>query len=384
MTGLMTDNPFVFGTVVSDENFADRKRELEELTRDLAGKTNLIISSPRRYGKTSLVLKVLRGLRKKGIICAYVDMYPVTSKEEFANVFSTGITKAKAGKINEIIKVIRDLIPPIKLTVRPEGTFDIDARIELELSRGEDDLNANLTKLYDLPEKIAKKKKKKMVVVFDEFQEITKLDEDIERNMRTKIQQHKNVSYVFMGSQRHLLDKMFNDKKSAFFGTGKSLNLGRIPDKEFQIFIQNRFKSGGVTISKDIAILILQLTKCHPYYTQQLCHEVWNHCMAMKSKIVKNIHVSKAKEQVVHNQNYAYTLLWDSAKGRQRSLLYAMAVSDTKEIFSSDFREKYHLGAPSTVARAVEYLEEKGLIEKDGKNYLVSDTFFQEWIQQLV
>ncbi len=381
----MVDNPFVFGTVVSDENFTDRKTELEELTRDLTGKTNLIIFSPRRYGKTSLMLKILRGLRKKGIICAYVDLYPATSKEKFANILSTGIAKAKAGKITEVIEVIRDLISPIKLTVRPEGSFDIDAGIELELSKGKDDLDANLTKLYDLPEKVAKKEKKKMVVVFDEFQEIIKLDgEEIEKNLRSKIQQHKNVSYVFMGSQRHFLDKMFNDKRRAFFGIGKFLNLGRIPDKEFQIFIQNRFKSGGVTISKDIATLILQLTKCHPYYTQQLCHEIWNHCMSMKSKTVKNDHVSKAKEQVMQNQNYAYTLLWDSVKGRQRSLLSAMAISDAKEIFSSDFREKYRLGASSTVARAAEYLEEKGLIEKDGKNYIISDTFFQEWVRQLV
>lgn len=380
----MKENPFVFGTIVSDENFADRKNELKELTADLTGKTNLIIFSPRRYGKTSLMFKVMETLRKKGVICAYVDLYPATNKAKFANILATGIAKSKVGKLDEILQTIRDLIPPVKLTIRPEGTSEFEGGVELELSKGKEDIDANLTKLYDLPEKVAKKKNKKMVVVFDEFQEITKIDgKEIEANLRSKLQQHKNVSYVFMGSQRHLLDQMFNDKNRALYRSGKPFNLKRISEDEFSDFIKNRFKAGEVTISTKVITTILQLTQCHPYYTQQLCHEIWNLCMSKSSKNVKDDYVSEAIEQVMKNQNYAYTAMWDSTKGKQRALLMAMATSEEKEIFSSDFREDHSLGAPSTVARAAEYLEEKGLIEKDGKDYVVSDTFFQEWIKQL-
>ncbi len=380
----MKENPFVFGTIVSDENFADRKNELKELTADLTSKTNLIIFSPRRYGKTSLMFKVMDSLRKKGVICAYVDLYPATNKAKFANILATGIAKSKVGKLDEILQTIRDLIPPVKLTIRPEGTSEFEGGVELELSKGNEDIDANLTKLYDLPEKVAKKKNKKMVVVFDEFQEITKIDgKEIEANLRSKLQQHKNVSYVFMGSQRHLLVQMFNDKSRALYRSGKPFNLKRISEDEFSDFIKNRFKAGGVTISTKVITTILQLTQCHPYYTQQLCHEIWNLCMSKSSKNVKDDYVSEAKEQVMKNQNYAYTAMWDSTKGKQRALLMAMATSGEKEIFSSDFREDHSLGAPSTVARAAEYLEEKGLIEKDGKDYVFSDTFFQEWIKQL-
>lgn len=377
----MKTNPFVFGTVVSDENFAGRENEINELTRDLAGKTSLIIFSPRRYGKTSLMFKVIDELRKQDIVCVYVDLYPAVTKEKFANILASSIAQAKSGKLDDIVQIIKELIPPIKLTVRPE---EVDVGIELELSKGKEDIDANLTKLYDLPERVAKKMKKKLVVVFDEFQEITKLDgQEIETNIRSKLQQHKNVSYVFMGSQRHLLNQMFNDKNRPLYRAGKPFNLSRLSEDEFSQFIKERFKADGINTSKEVISQILALTQCHPYYTQQLCHEIWNQCISQEKKNVEESDIEQAKEQVLKNQNYAYTSMWDSTKGKQRALLHAMAISDEKNIFSTDFREKYRLGASSTVARAVEYLEKKGLIEKDSSNNVISDTFFQEWIKRI-
>lgn len=381
----MEENPFVFGTIVGDQYFADRKDELAELVSDLASRTNIILFSPRRYGKTSLIFKVMRELEKKKIICAYVDLYPATSKEKFADIFASAIAKAKAGKLDEIVQVIRDLIPPVKLVVRPEGTSEVQGGVELELSKAKGDVDSMLTKLYDLPEKVAKKKKKKLVVVFDEFQEITKLDgTEIEKNLRSKIQNHKSVSYVFMGSQRHLIDQIFSDKNKALFRIGKSFNLNKIPEKEFAVFIRDKFKKTGIKISDDATKKILEISESHPYYTQQLCHEVWNLCKSRKANQVTEQIIYDATEQVLKNQNYAYTSLWDSVRGKQRTLLLAMADSDDREIYSSEFRARYSLGASSSVAKAVKTLEEKGLLEKEGDDYVISDAFFKEWLRRLV
>ena len=378
----MKTNPFVFGTVVGDENFAGREDEINELTRDLAGKTNLIIFSPRRYGKTSLMFKVIDELKKQGIVCVYADLYPAVTKEKFTNILTSSIAKAKSGKIDEIIQIIKELILPIKLSTRPEET---KYGLELELSKGKEDIDANLTRLYDLLERVARKMKKKLVVIFDEFQEITKLDgREIEINISSKLQQHKNVSYVFMRSQRHLLDQVFSDKNRPLYRIGKPFNLGRLSKEEFSKFIKKRFKAeGGIVASNDTISQILQLTQCHPYYTQQLCHEIWNQCISQEKKNVEDGDIAQAKEQVLKNQNYAYTSMWDSIKGKQRVLLHAMTMSGENNIFSTDFREKYGLGASSTVARVVEYLEEKGLIEKDDVDYVISDAFFQEWIKRI-
>ncbi len=383
----LEENPFVFGTIVSGQYFADRKDELAELVSDLAGRTNIILFSPRRYGKTSLILKAIRELEKKKVICVYVDLYPATSKEKLADIFASSIAKAKAGKLDEIVGLIRDLIPPVKLVIRPEGTSDLQSGggVELELSKAKGDVDSVLTNLYDLPEKVAKKRKKRMVVVFDEFQEITRLDgAEIEKNLRSKIQNHKSVSYVFMGSQRHLMDQIFSDKNKALFRIGKSFNLGKIPQKEFAAFIRDKLKKTGIKISDDITKKILGISESHPYYTQQMCHEIWNLCKSRKTDHVTEKITSDATEQVLKNQNYAYAFLWDSVKGKQRTLLLSMADSDDdREIYSSEFRARYSLGSPSSVAKAVKTLEERGLLEKEGDVYVISDAFFREWLRRL-
>jgi len=377
------ENPFVFGTVVDDRHFADRKDELGELVSDLAGRTNVILFSPRRYGKTSLMFKVMRELERKKIICAYVDLYSATSKQRLADIFASAVARAKAGRLDEMVQVIRDLIPPVRLVVRPEGSSDLQGGVELELSRAGGDVDSVLAGLYDLPERVAKKKGKRMVVVFDEFQEIAKLDgEEIEKGLRSRIQMHKSVSYVFMGSQRHLMDRIFGDKNKALFRVGKLFSLARIPEKEFAAFIRDRFKRTGIVASDGATGRILEASGSHPYYTQQLCHEVWNLCKSTGADRVTEKAVSDATEQVLKNQNYAYTSMWDSVRGKQRALLLAMASSGGSKIYSSEFRARHSLGAPSSVAKAAKMLEEQGLLEREGEDYVISDAFFRKWLER--
>jgi len=381
----MAENPFVFGTVVRKEEFTDRKNEVIELVSDLSSKTNLIIFSPRRYGKTSLIFRVIEKLQKKNIVVAYIDMYPASTKEKFAEIFATAIAKAKASKFEETLQAIKDLIPPIKLTVRPEGTEDIQGGIEIEFTKGKKDVNASLAKLFDLPEIIAKKKKKKLVVVFDEFQEISNLDgEELEKTLRSKIQFHKNVSYVFMGSQRSLLDKIFSDKNRPLYRAGKPFNLGKIPKNEFSKFIIKKFNQSKIKISKPITAKILDSTESHPYYTQQLCHEIWNICKTNNKKTITDEIITSAMEQVMKNQNHAYSSIWDPLVSKQRGLLVGMATTENPKIYSSEFVSKFGLASASATQRSAQSLEERGILEKEGNDFIIADIFFKKWIAKMV
>lgn len=380
----MSVNPFVFGSIVSGKSFTDRKNELREFASDLASGTNLIIFSPRRYGKTSLMMKVMEDLKKKDVMCAYIDLFPASSKERFIEIFTNSIAKVKGQKIQEIVNTIKEYIPGFKVIIRPDTGTGMESSLEIELAKNKRDVDETLNKLYDLPERIAKKKKKRLVVVFDEFQEIKNIDGDeIERSFRTKIQHHKSVSYVFMGSQRHLLDEIFNDKTRPLYRIGKPVNLNKIPASEFSTFINDKFADSNLAISKDVIDEILLISECHPYYTQQLCHEIWNVCQTMQSRDVKKEFVKIAKEQVMKNQNYAYTSMWESVKGKQRALLLALSASDEDQIYSSNFRTKFSLGPASTVEKAAHSLAEKGFVEREGGKYSISDIFFKEWLKSL-
>ncbi len=383
-TTLTRGNPFVFGTVVSGNNFADREEEIKELLSDLRGGQNVLLFSPRRYGKTSLVMEVMRRLEEREFIKVYVDLFPLTSKTDFAEAYAGAIARvtSKGRKVEEVMRIIMEHIPGFKLVLKPEGA---PTGLEVELTRTRKDIDKVLDSLYDLPLKVSKEQGKKTIVVFDEFQEIVNLDgEEIERRLRSKIQHHHGgVAYVFTGSRKHLLDVIFSNKNRSLYRIAKPFHLDKIASKELAPFITEKFQSAGIGVDQRVVARILEITECHPYYTQQLCHEVWNICQG--SDHIGDDDIEKATKQVISNQDYAYTTLWEALRKTQRSLLVAVAKEQEgrgvgEGIYSKVFIDTYDLASPSSVQRAVASLEEKGIIDRQDEKFVIPDVFLREWL----
>ncbi len=132
--------------------------------------------------------------------------------------------KNTQGKVDQIISQLKNLFPRIipKISLRENGIPEF----EFDYSQKSFNLAPLLEDLYEAVEKHAKANKKCAVVVFDEFQEILGINSDhIERSMRGIIQSHKNTAYVFMGSRRHLMHKIFNDPERPFYKSGRMFPL---------------------------------------------------------------------------------------------------------------------------------------------------------------
>ncbi|MBU1262738.1 ATP-binding protein [bacterium] len=220
---MISINPFKAGSTVTDEYFTDREEEIKTLLLDLKSGQNVILYSPRRFGKTSLILKVISHLKKEDCLCIYVDLFPISSKKRFAEILASAIAKGTSKRVEEVARKIKNFLPNIfpKIVLKGEGNMEFD----LEFGERELDIEKLLTSLYDLPQNIASKRRKRIVMVFDEFQQIGQIDgEEIEKNLRSKIQHHNDVSYIFMGSKRHLMERIFNDKSRPFYKIGRPLH----------------------------------------------------------------------------------------------------------------------------------------------------------------
>lgn len=252
---------------------------------------------------------------------------------------------------------------------------------EIEYIRKEVDVDRLLSSLYEQPQKIASKRKKRVIVVFDEFQEIRNISQgEIEKELRSVIQHHRDVAYLFMGSKRHLIDFLFFDKKEPLYLIGKHLPLGKIPAQNFNEFILQRFVLTGVNIKQDQVQSILDITQCHPYYTQALCHEVWN--LALESKNVTSENIKSAIAQLIFREAYAYTTIWDSLTAKQQSFLFALAKEKEAKVLSKDFVIRYNLESTSTVQKIVKSLVKREIIERINESYRICDLFFAEWIKR--
>ncbi|ODS35144.1 MAG: hypothetical protein A7316_04320 [Candidatus Altiarchaeales archaeon WOR_SM1_86-2] len=350
-------NPFVFGVEVSGEQFTDRKEEINEMKSDLLSGQSIIIYSPRRYGKTSLVKRVLEEL-KNDAVTAYIDVYPITSKEKLAEAIASKVTTSAFTSIK----------------------YDA-AEIEFSIKGKEKDRERIFSESMDVAQKIAQKKNKRVIIAFDEFQETRRLDgEEIERVMRSHFQGHKDVSYIFIGSKKHMIEDIFENKNKPFFRFGKHISLKKIPGDEFSNFIKNKFRDSEIEISDEAVNTILDLTQSHPHYTQQLCHELWYITITKGIKKVDADGINGAVEKVLINQNDAYLSIWDAATKTEEATLIALA-SDEISLYSREVIEEYDLISQSHVQRSLKGLERKEVIgEANGKYEM--DVFFKEWIKK--
>ncbi len=375
----MKRNPFFFGEVVTGENFTDRVDEVKRLTAELRGGHNIFLISPRRYGKTSLIINVLEHLNKEGLFTFYFDLYKVASLRELLEAYAKGVARSCTTRVERFSDFIKDIFPRLrpKIVIGSDGAPSIEVDIQLK----DKDLMDSLEEVFDVPEKIARKRKRNFVVVFDEFQEILNLDgERIEKMMRACFQHHHKVAYLFAGSKRHLIYSMVSDPNRAFYKLGDIMNLQKIEITEMMVFLKKQFFRGHIKVTDSVIDYILEISENVPYNVQYLCHHLWNWCL--ESKKIEKQDVMKVIDNIIAEQSANYIALWDGLSLHQRLFLKAISKSQAKPIFSKDFIAENELGTAGSIQKSITLLMKKNIIDVDAKKIRFNDIFFKEWIKK--
>ena len=175
---------------------------------------------------------------------------------------------------------------------------------------------------------------------------------------------------------------MFLDQSRPLYRAGGHYPLGPIGIKDWLPFIRERFKKSNKNITDDEIRAICQITSGHPFYTQHLCHAVWELCETGKQ--VTEDSIESALNLLLERESYAYTALWESLSLNQQRFLMGLArESEGVRVFASDFLHRYNLKSPSNAQRVVEVLMEKDVIDRNNGSFVISDRFFKIWINRL-
>jgi hypothetical protein len=229
--------------------------------------------------------------------------------------------------------------------------------------------------------KKAQEEKKTACVAFDEFQEIANYtDDEIEKEMRSAFQSHRNVSYIFLGSKKHLFGKIFQDPNRPFYKSGKHMPLGRLPLVETKKYIKERFTEGPIKVSQEVVSLIAETSAGHPYYTQLLCHILWDECLEKKQISEKD--VAEGLDKMLQREGEVYETILDGLTRKQKGLLVALSMEPEAQVFSSQFLTRFHLGSASSIQRAFEGLIEKDLVDRENGRFIFQDPFFGLWLHK--
>ncbi|MDI6792173.1 MAG: ATP-binding protein [bacterium] len=372
-------NPFVYGGEVSGSAFCNREKEIQELIRDIQQGENIIIFSPRRYGKTSLIKRVLEMAGQMDILTVYIDLYPAITKQKFVEVYARALAKSIKGKTETVYETLRGLLPRLVPKVVLKGDEGPD--FEFSYDKTADTLPL-LDDLLAAVRKQAEKKGQQGLVVFDEFQEIANYEDDeIERKMRSIFQTHREISYVFMGSKKHIIFDLFSNPNRPFYKSGKHFPLGKIEKEVLADFVSSKFREGEIEITREMVSEIVDLCEAHPYYVQFLSHILWEEGEE-KAEIGRE-ELDTALQKLLKRESGSYITLWDTLSQKQRQIMSALSQEEKAEVFSSKFLQKYNLGAASSLQKTLKSLMEKDLIEKEDGVYVMADVFFKRWIRTL-
>ncbi|MDR2962224.1 MAG: ATP-binding protein [Bacteroidales bacterium] len=348
-------NPFKFGSVVDNDFFTDRTRESEEVATILGSSNHLIIISPRRFGKTSLVQKVTNTLNRPVI---YIDLQLITDVPDFATQLLKKILKINRWEhIKQFLNNFR-IVPTIALNPQSD-TMEVSFTPTV---------NSNFTALEDVLNVLETmgEKGKKPIVIFDEFQEITSLSKTLPKQLRAVIQHHSHVNYVFLGSMESMMRSIFESKKSPFYHFGYLMTLQKIPRKDFFNYLHSRF-SPITNKNHEIAEQILDFTDNHPYYTQQLAFYCWNF---LEKHTYSPSLLHDVISTIVRIHDTDYERLWNTLTQTDKKILITIAL---QEKISS-------LPLPtSTTYSGLHRLLAQGYIIKH-TYYELDDSFFKQWI----
>lgn len=371
-------NPFQYGKVAEKENFIDRDIDRMFLKQTLYSGTNVILVSPRRWGKSSVVKQAMSELcnEQKDVRVCYIDAFPITSSAEFYKIFAQKVLNATCSQvqsaINSIGKFLKSVSPKISFSPEPMSEFSISLDIS---GNGNDE-----SEVLNLPEMMAKERGMQVIVCIDEFQQLARLSDyaRLESMMRSVWQHQQHVAYCLYGSQRHMMEEIFNSTEKPFFRFGQVYNLKKIEGNDWKKYIIDRFSATGKSIDEALAEKIVDTVDRHSWYVQQLSSAVWN----FTGQETDTAAFKKALEWCVDVNSDSYRKTCENLPETQLNLLRAIAADET-QLSSSAVVKRYRLGSSASVTKNKRILSMQDIIDIHGRRAEFQDPLFRLWFKEV-
>lgn len=373
------DNPFYITGIIPEPYFCDREKETLWMVRTLENKAHILLTSPRRMGKTQLIRHVFaQPALKDGYYTFYADIYPTTSLHELVlflskEIYSVLVPKGKT-MLNRFLAGLHSLA----------GSFGYDPvsntpTFNIKLG----DIHSpelTLEEIFNYLEQADKP----CIFAIDEFQQIANYPEkNVEATLRSHIQKMSNCLFIYAGSNRHVLENMFNSAAKPFYNSAEQIYLDSIPKDVYTSFAEEQFAKAARTIAPEAASLAYDLFEGHTYYVHNVLHNTFAYVDAGKAVDVADI--NKTLSDILEEKGRMFASVMNQLNYQQKETLVAIAKEGkASAVTSVTFVKKHALKSPSSVQFAISALLEKQLLtyQSEGRTkvYTIADKFLDMWI----
>ncbi len=371
------NNPFAYSNYVTGKSFCNREKEMAELLKYIKGSQNVLFYSHRRYGKSSLIQQIFHKIKTEEptIGVMFVELYGTMSEKDFITKTFRSLNQLESN-FSRLLKFVSKSLKSVKLdvSVDPEtGAASVSPSFQSVEEGG------LLEKLMNILEKYSRKGK--LVVAFDEFQEVAGYSEPgFEKRLRSFIQGHGDICYIFAGSQQHLLTEMFNSDKRAFYKLADSFPLGKIETKHYIPWIRDLFKGKNVSLSTEFIEEVVSRFENHPMYIQNFLFHLWDE--AGREEFSTEI-IDKIEDSILEKRSAEYIQRWDGLTTNQKKTLKLVLQNDGMNLYNADGLKSVNLKTGSLVGKALSSLLTKEIIVRNGK-YIIQDIVFKRWLYKML
>ncbi|MBR1503312.1 MAG: ATP-binding protein [Prevotella sp.] len=373
------ENPFYITGIIPEPYFCDRMKETTWLVRTLENKAHILLTSPRRMGKTQLIRHVFeQPAIKDNYYTFYTDIYPTTSLHELVmflskEIYSVLVPKGKV-VVDKFLAGLHSLA----------GCFGYDPMTGIptfDIKLG--DIHTPELTLEEIF-RYLETADKPCIFAIDEFQQIAQYPEkNVEAILRSKIQTMNNCLFIYAGSNRHILETMFNSAAKPFYNSAEQMYLDCIPKDVYTEFVIEQFSNAGRRISPEAAAYTYDLFEGHTYYVHNVLHNVF--ASQDPDKTVDGADVDKALSAILEEKGRTFASILNQLNYQQKETLIAIAKEGAaSSVTSVAFVKKHALKSPSSVQYAISAMLDKQLLTyqngERSKVYSVSDRFMGMWI----
>ncbi len=370
------EKAFVYGMSVGGNNFTDRIEETKRIKLDFENGVNVILISPRRMGKTSLIKKVISEIDNPMLKIVYMDIYDCRSEYDFYNRFAETIMKSTGNHLEQVMENIKRFL----VRISPKISFSPEPNSEFSVSLGITPKDYSPEEILNLPERIAKEQGVRLVVCIDEFQQIGEFTDSltIQKRLRGVWQHHQNVSYCFFGSKKHLMENIFQNRRMPFYQFGEMLHLKCIPTIYWVPFICSRFEKYGKKIAEEYASRICQVVKNYSSYVQQLA---WN-VMAETGKEVNEESFEEGLKALLEQNSSLFIQQTEGLTTYQLNFIRLLCKDIHSGFTTQAVSEIYPLGSKSNIDRIKKSLVDKEIITIEKEGIFLADSVFELWFKR--
>lgn len=374
----VAENPFHYGTPALGPNFVGRASELDAVMSRIRSGINVVVVSPRRYGKTSLLIRARELLAAGRPKPAIVDTNVFLCKDlaTLAGRLLSAAYRVPGARWHRVRQAVPEFLS--RLRVRPAVTFDETGKPLFSFGPGIQPAEAerSIADVYSiLAEEAAARP---AALVLDEFQAVTRHGEHLPFLLKGLADEHPGVSLVLAGSQRHLMERLVTSQGAPLFGMAQRVALGPVPGEEMVAYLVERAATGGKPMDQRTAELLVELAGPVPNDLQHLAFEAFQG----GEGCIGEPEVFAALDRTVSHESDLYAERLSRVSPGQARVLIALAAGYEGAIFTGAFAATVSLAGSQSVSRAIDALAEDETVTRRGGRWVINDPFFAAWLRQ--